>query len=34
MWVKLDGWGGRVEARLVLVESIERYAAMAEKPKF
>jgi inorganic pyrophosphatase len=33
-WVKLDGWGGRDEARRVLVESIERYEATAEKPKF
>ncbi len=33
-WVKLDGWGGRDEARRVLSESIERYEATAEKPKF
>jgi inorganic pyrophosphatase len=33
-WVKLDGWGGRDEARQLLVESIERYEASAEKPNF
>ena len=33
-WVKLDGWGGRDEARKLLVESIERYEATADKPKF
>ena len=33
-WVKLDGWGGRDEARRVLVESIARYEATADKPKF
>lgn len=33
-WVKLDGWGGRDEARQVLVESIARYEATVEKPKF
>ena len=35
-WVKLNGWGGRDEARQLLIESIERYEATAEqdKPKF
>jgi inorganic pyrophosphatase len=33
-WVKLDGWGGRDEARQVLVDSIERYNALPEKPNF
>jgi inorganic pyrophosphatase len=33
-WVKVRGWGGRDEARQLLVESIERYEASAEKPNF
>ena len=33
-WVKLDGWGNAEEARKILVESIERYAAETDKPKF
>ena len=33
-WVKLNGWGGRDEARRLLIESIERYEATADKPKF
>ena len=33
-WVKLNGWGGRDEARRLLVESIERYEATTDKPKF
>ena len=35
-WVKLDGWGGRDEARKILNDAIARYAATAEhdKPKF
>ena len=33
-WVKLDGWGGRDEARQILRESVERYQATADKPKF
>ena len=35
-WVKLDGWGGRDEARQILNDAIARYAATAEhdKPKF
>lgn len=33
-WVKLDGWGGRDEARAVLVDSIQRYEKASEKPKF
>ena len=35
-WVKLDGWGGRDEARQLLIESIKRYEATADndKPKF
>ena len=33
-WVKLNGWGGRDEARQLLIESIERYEAAADKPKF
>ena len=33
-WVKLDGWGGRDEARQLLVESVERYEGTADKPNF
>lgn len=33
-WVKLDGWGGRDEAREVLRDSIVRYEEAADKPKF
>ena len=33
-WVKLDGWGGREEARRILLESIERYGGAENKPKF
>ena len=33
-WVKLDGWGGRDEARQVLVDSVERYEATSDKPNF
>ena len=33
-WVKLDGWGGRDEARQVLRESIERYEGSSQKPRF
>ena len=33
-WVKLDGWGGRDEARRLLMESIERYETAADKPNF
>ena len=33
-WVKLDGWGGRDEARQLLIESIERFESTADKPKF
>ena len=35
-WVKLDGWGGAVEAKKILLESIERFDATsdADKPKF
>jgi inorganic pyrophosphatase len=35
-WVKLDGWGGRDEARAILSEAMARYAGMSEqdKPKF
>ncbi len=33
-WVRLDGWGGREEARRILVESIARYGEAVEKPKF
>lgn len=28
-WVKLDGWGGRDEARQILLDSIERYRKTA-----
>lgn len=33
-WVKLDGWGNAEEAKQILVEAIERYAAEDDKPKF
>lgn len=33
-WVKLDGWGNAEEAKQILVEAIERYAAEEDKPKF
>ena len=33
-WVKLDGWGGASEAKTILVESMARYEATADKPKF
>jgi len=33
-WVKLDGWGDATEARKILLESIERYAALPGKQKF
>jgi inorganic pyrophosphatase len=33
-WVKLDGWGGATDAKRILLESIERYEALPEKPHF
>lgn len=33
-WVKLDGWGGRDEARQVLSDSIVRYNDTPDKPNF
>ena len=33
-WVKLDGWGDAAEARRILVESMDRYQATDDKPKF
>ncbi|MFC3716657.1 inorganic diphosphatase [Luteimonas soli] len=33
-WVKLDGWGGAAEAKQILNESIERYAALPGKQNF
>ncbi len=33
-WVKLDGWGGRDEARQVLRDSIKRYNDTPDKPNF
>src|SRR5690606_234633 len=33
-WVKLDGWGGAAEARKILLEAIERYAALPGKQNF
>ncbi|HLM54164.1 MAG TPA: inorganic diphosphatase [Pseudoxanthomonas sp.] len=33
-WVKLEGWGDATEAREILAESMTRYEATAEKPKF
>lgn len=33
-WVKLDGWGDAAEARRILVESMDRYQASDDKPKF
>ena len=33
-WVKLDGWGDAAEARRILVESMDRYHASDDKPKF
>jgi inorganic pyrophosphatase len=33
-WVKLDGWGDAAEARRILVESMDRYHATEDKPKF
>src|SRR3546814_18520645 len=32
-WVKLDGWGGAAEAKDILNESIERYAALPGKER-
>jgi inorganic pyrophosphatase len=33
-WVKLDGWGNAAEAKDILRESMARYQAAAEKPRF
>jgi inorganic pyrophosphatase len=33
-WVKLDGWGDAAEAKQILRDSMSRYEATAEKPKF
>ena len=33
-WVKLDGWGDASEAKKILVESMQRFEASAEKPNF
>ncbi|MFA5683446.1 MAG: inorganic diphosphatase [Lysobacteraceae bacterium] len=33
-WVKLDGWGGRDEARRIILESIRRYESAKDKPRF
>jgi inorganic pyrophosphatase len=33
-WVKLDGWGDVDEAKQILVESVQRYNAVEEKPNF
>ena len=33
-WVKLDGWGDAEEAKQILRESMTRYEASSEKPKF
>ena len=33
-WVKLDGWGGVVEAKAILGEAMTRYDAAADKPNF
>ena len=33
-WVKLDGWGGAEEAKQILRDSITRYQASGDKPKF
>jgi hypothetical protein len=32
--VKLDGWGGVVEAKAILGEAMSRYDAAADKPNF
>ena len=33
-WVKLEGWGGAEEAKQILRESMTRYEASSDKPKF
>ena len=35
-WVKLEGWGGRDEARQILRDAMERYAQTEDtaRPKF
>ncbi len=33
-WVKLEGWGGVVEAKAELTESVERYNTAPVKPNF
>jgi inorganic pyrophosphatase len=33
-WVKLDGWGGVVEAKTILGEAMHRYNATPDKPNF
>jgi inorganic pyrophosphatase len=33
-WVKLDGWGSAAEARRIIEESIARFEAAPDKPKF
>ncbi len=33
-WVKLDGWGSAADARRIIEESIARFEAAPEKPKF
>jgi hypothetical protein len=32
--VKLDGWGGVVEAKTILGEAMHRYNATPDKPNF
>ncbi len=33
-WVKLDGWGGAVEAKQILIDAMARYQASDDKPRF
>ncbi|HEY5780769.1 MAG TPA: inorganic diphosphatase, partial [Lysobacter sp.] len=33
-WVKLDGFGGAIEAKAILNEAIARFNAEEDKPKF
>jgi inorganic pyrophosphatase len=33
-WVKLDGWKGAVEAKRILLESVERFNNAPVKPNF
>ena len=33
-WVKLDGWGGAVEAKQILVDAVNRFNEASDKPNY